>query len=301
MRRLSTKFGTLVAARVLIIGLLVVTLGSPRPATTLAQDGCQEVNGLMTFDYRTWGIGAHRSCDWYDLICLGMKATELAAGAPVQAWILLSREAALSAGVSPMPQHIKSQLAHLYPASLLDSVRYKTGSGFLGTLQWFRDEMQGKGAITLKEVIIFAKESDATCNVKLWAHELEHVRQYGNLGVDGFAQAYTLQTCVLPGGYDSSVCQLERRAESKAQYFDQRRLALGCTGQKAPANVFLSGCPLIRNEEFIASDSIQVGPNVTLQPTANVLLRAGRVITLSPEFRSEPGGKLSAIVEPNLR
>jgi hypothetical protein len=294
------------AARVLTLGFLVITVGLPRPAPSLAQDGCQELNGLRTFDYRSWGIGVHRNCEWYDPICNTLKVEQIAAGLPVLGWIEVSREAAISAGVSPMPEHIRTQLAHLFPASLLDSVRYKTGSGFLLTLQWFRDELEGTGAITLKDVIVFANASDASCDVKLWAHELEHVRQYGNLGVDGFAQAYFDQTCILPGntvagGYKSDKCQLERRAEKMAGYFSQRERVLGCTFQKAPANVILRGCPLNKMEDFIASDAIHIGPDVTLQPSGNVILKAGRVINMAPGFQTEPAGKLSASIVPELR
>ncbi|HEX4950692.1 MAG TPA: DUF4157 domain-containing protein [Blastocatellia bacterium] len=300
-----TKFRQFFAAGILTFCLLLTAVSLTLPAPAFAQGNCNDLNQLMNFDYRTWGIGVHRSCG-LDPICLTLQAKQIAAGVPVQAWILASREAALSAGVQPMPAHIRTQLAHLYPASLLDSVRFKTGSGFLGSLQWFRSEMEGKGAITLKDVIVFANADAAQCNVRLWAHELEHIRQYGNLGVDGFAQAYVDQTCILPGdtalgGYDSGQCQLERFADRKMAYFDQRALALRCTGQKAPAEIILSSCPLNRTEEFIASDSIKVGPNVLLQPMGNVTLRAGRIITMSPGFRSEPGGKLLTSIEPSLR
>lgn len=306
MRQQIPKFGMFFAARVLTLGFLVITVGLPRPAPSLAQDGCQELNGLRTFDYRSWGIGVHRNCEWYDPICNTLKVEQIAAGLPVLGWIEVSREAAISAGVSPMPEHIRTQLAHLFPASLLDSVRYKTGSGFLLTLQWFRDELEGTGAITLKDVIVFANASNASCDVKLWAHELEHVRQYGNLGVDGFAQAYFDQTCILPGntvagGYKSDKCQLERRAEKMSGYFSQRERVLGCTFQKAPANVILRGCPLNKTEDFIASDAIHIGPDVTLQPSGNVILKAGRVINMAPGFQTEPAGKLSASIVPELR
>lgn len=306
MRQMKTRYGISFVMGILTLALLLTTIGLMRPVPVLAQGNCQELNDLMNFDYRNWGIGTHRDCALYDLPCQVLKEKQIFFGGPIQLWILASREAALSAGVSPMPEHIRTQLAHLYPASLLDSVRYKTGSGFLGTLQFLRDEMDESGAITLKEVIVFRNASDATCNVRLWAHELEHVRQYGNLGVDGFAQAYVDQTCVFPGdnlgvGYGSGKCQLERRADRKKVYDNQRNLVLNCTSQKAPATVILSSCPLTRTEEFIASDSIQVGQGVVLQPNVNVTLRAGRVISFSPEFRTEPKGTLSATIEPNLR
>jgi Domain of unknown function (DUF4157) len=284
---------------------LVLMLLPAIPTPALAQDNCSDVNQLMTFDYRSWGIGVHRSCEWYDLPCHALKAKQIALGAPVQAWILLSREAAISAGVSPIPPQIRTQLAHLYPAPLLDSVRFKTGSGFLGSLQWFRSEMEGKGAITLKEVIVFANASDAMTSVRLWAHELEHVRQYGNLGVDGFAQAYVDQTCILPGdtplgGYDSGQCQLERWADRKQIYFNQSGFVLCCSARNQPPTLALRDRILNGTETFIARDSITVGPNVVLQAGGDVTFLAGRIINLTPGFRTEPGGRLSAAIDPGL-
>jgi hypothetical protein len=287
--------------------VLFFSLALEKPALSVrAQGDCNDINELMTFDYRSWGIGVHRRCEWYDVFCNTMKGKQIALGAPVQLWILASREAALAAGVSPIPEHIRTQVAHLFPASMLDQVRYKTGSGFLGTLQWFRGEMEGKGAITLKDVIVFADASRAMCDVRLWAHELEHIRQYGNLGVDGFAQAYVDQTCIFPGdgplgGYDSGDCKLERWADRKMDYFNQRSRVLRCTGQKAPVSIVLQSCPLNMTQEFIASDSIRVGPDVTLTSDVEVTLKAGRVISFTPGFKSEPRAKLSATIHPDLR
>ena len=224
---------------ILMLSLSLTFAGLTPSATAFAQDQCQEANGLLSFDYRSYGIGNHRTCEFYDLICLALKAKEIVLGEPVAGWILLSREAALAAGVSPIPSQIRGKLSHLYPPALLDKVRYKTGSGFLGTLQWFREEMGNRGAITLDDVIVFSNANGAN-DAHLWAHELEHVRQYEQLGVDGFAQAYVHQTCILPGdsflgGYDSGNCQLERQADRKASYYNQSGFIACCSLRNAPA------------------------------------------------------------------
>ena len=300
--------------RSLVVCALLVVMSLSHPAPTFAQDACQELNDLLTFDYRSWGIGVHRSCpdcEVYDVpcgieyaYCQAMKAKQITLGAPVAAWITASRAFAIEASVSPMPTNIRKELLHLYPASILDKVRYKTGSGFLGSLQWFRDEMGQKGAITLVDVIVFT-DSGRAADVKLWAHELEHVRQYDQLGVAGFAQAYVDQTCILPGdnvlgGYDSGNCQLERQADRKANYFDKSGFATCCAARNFPATIDLHDRVLNTAEEFFARDSITIGPNVVLQNGGNVTLRAGRVITMSPGFRTEPGGKLFATLDPTL-
>jgi uncharacterized protein (TIGR03437 family) len=215
------------------LGLLLwLALLGAAPTVAFAQRGCEELNDVATFNYRNYGIGVHRNCGDFNPICEALRLKQIALGKPVEAWIRLSREAALSAGVSPIPANIRNQVAHLFPASLLDKVRFKTGSGFLGTLQWFREEMTG-GAITLDDIIVFSDESRAN-NLRTWVHELEHVRQYEQLGVDGFAQAYVDQTCILPGdtpagGYDSGNCQLERRAERLSNFWNRSDLSAYCT------------------------------------------------------------------------
>jgi Domain of unknown function (DUF4157) len=289
--------------RILALGALIICAGLTPTAPTFAQGSCEELNALTTFNYRSWGIGVHRDCG-LDPVCHALRLKQIALGAPVAAWILASREAALSAGVSPMPPEIRNQLIPLFPPALLDRVRYKTGSGFLGTLQWFRSEMEGKGAITLVDVIVFV-DPQRVNSLTLWAHELEHVRQYEQLTVDGFAQAYVDQTCILPGdnlgvGYDSNACQLERMADRFRPYADRRGFVECCMLQKLPATLVLRDRVLNDWEEFIARDSITIGPNVVLRPSGRVALRAGRIITMSPEFRSEPGGRLSATIEPTL-
>jgi hypothetical protein len=298
-----------IRVRILALALLLLAAGLTHPAQTFAQGDCQEVNNLMNFDYRSWGIGEHRkcgSCAWYDVpchadwaVCQGMKAKQIVAGEPVALWIRSSRAAALAAGVSPIPKNIRDQLDHLFPASILDKVRYKTGGGFLGSLQYFREQLGG-GAITLDDVIVFVAPGRET-EAKLWAHELEHVRQYDQLGVDGFAQAYVDQTCILPGklGYETETCKLEKEAKRKSEYFDgdKKNLVICCT---RPATLALRDRVLNGTEKFEARESITVGPNVVLQAGGNVTLRAGRVINLSPGFRSEPEGKLSATIVPGL-
>jgi hypothetical protein len=301
--------------RILTLILTLAVAGMTRPEKTLAQSECQNVKDLMTFDYRNWGIGRHRdcgSCEVYDAPCIiilgaceTIRGAEIAMGAPLAEWITLSHAAAISAGVSPIPADIRAKLEHLYPPEILDKVRYKTGSGFLGTLQWFGAEMGGRGAITFDDVIVF-KDDDWAGNAEAWAHELEHVRQYDQLSVDGFAQAFVNETCVIPGdlevgGAGSDACMLEARAYRKQAYWDKRDLVLCCLSQSdAPLSLELRDRAINGPEYFTARDSITIGPNVVLQSGADVTLRAGRIINLSPNFRSERGGRLHTNIDPSL-
>jgi hypothetical protein len=140
--------------------------------------------------------------------------------------------------------------------------------------------METRGAITLDDVIVF-KDDNWASNVEAWAHELEHVRQYDILSVDGFAQAYLDQTCIIPGdsplgGVDSDKCKLERYAYRKDEYWNQAGFVSCCLSQSdAPLTLVLRDRVLNGHENFTARESIIIGPNVVLQPGGDVTLRAG--------------------------
>jgi hypothetical protein len=51
---------------------------------------------------------------------------------------------------------------------------------------WFHQE----GAITLGDVIVFSDGGTAQNDLALWAHELTHVLQYENMGIETFAFEY---------------------------------------------------------------------------------------------------------------
>ena len=47
-----------------------------------------------------------------------------------------------------------------------------------------------RAAITLVDVVVFAEAFDATANAELWVHELWHVQQFAQWGVDDFSLRY---------------------------------------------------------------------------------------------------------------
>src|SRR5262245_35179626 len=123
---------------------LLFSLAVLIPSTeALAQEACQDLNGLMNFDYRTWGIGTHRDCGTCDvldfpcmaelLICTAMQEKQILLGFPVEQWIIASHNSAANGGISSIPINIRKKLRALYPASILDKVRYTTDSGSFGT------------------------------------------------------------------------------------------------------------------------------------------------------------------------
>lgn len=109
----------------------------------------------------------------------------------LEAWLRQSRQQLLAAGSAPIPPAIRQQLLAWYPPELLDAVRYRVGGGeqldAASTLLHNPDIR----AVTLIDLIVFREAEAAALDVALWAHELHHVQQYREWGVDGFARRYT--------------------------------------------------------------------------------------------------------------
>ena len=108
-----------------------------------------------------------------------------------------SRQQAIDRGVSPIPPHIRATLQPYFPTAILDKARWTTAGGISldGALtEWFNME----GAITLGEVIAFSDGMQAQ-DVEVWSHELTHVTQYEQLGIDTFAFEYSNDFTVLEG------------------------------------------------------------------------------------------------------
>lgn len=112
-------------------------------------------------------------------------------GAALAQTIRQSRSQALLERTFPVPQKIRDELEPHFPTIDFDTLRWKPANGrlSLGTAltQWYLKE----GAIALVDLIVFTSVSTAKSR-PLWAHELTHVVQYQELGVDGFTRTYVL-------------------------------------------------------------------------------------------------------------
>jgi hypothetical protein len=113
------------------------------------------------------------------------------AGPALALWLSQSRAEAAINGTQPIPNAIREKLLRWYPPSVLDAALYKVGDN--GELSAASAMMQNPdiGAVTLVDIIVFRTAEAAETNVALWAHELKHVQQYQEWGVNGFAQRYT--------------------------------------------------------------------------------------------------------------
>jgi uncharacterized protein DUF4157 len=115
----------------------------------------------------------------------------MTAMAPLLArWIEGSRDAALEQGVEKIPKSIRASLEGYVPDATLDRARWRTRGGGDLSLQESAFLLKDAQAITLDYVIVFANEDEARNDPKLWAHELRHVMQFEDWGIEGFATRY---------------------------------------------------------------------------------------------------------------
>ena len=127
--------------------------------------------------------------------------------APVLAlWLTQARAEAATAGLQPIPAHIREQLLRWYDPGVLDTARYKVSDNGQFSAATAMLQNPDVGAVTLIDIILFRDAQTAEQNVTLWAHELKHVQQFQEWGVEGFAQRYTLDfNAVEAPAYDVQV------------------------------------------------------------------------------------------------
>jgi Domain of unknown function (DUF4157) len=95
-----------------------------------------------------------------------------------------------------IPQEMRWALVGYASQDSLDRVRFKVGdSGFANVARLIEQGGQAS-AVTLIDVIIFRGPTEAS-DPSLWAHELTHVDQYTQMGVQQFAAQYTQNYKVL--------------------------------------------------------------------------------------------------------
>ena len=104
-------------------------------------------------------------------------------------WIASERDAAKAQGVEPIPPAIRAALAGYVPEPILDRVRWRVGAGELSMPQNVI-RFGHVPAVTLDDVVVFQERRTALEDPKFWAHELKHVMQFAEWGVDGFAVRY---------------------------------------------------------------------------------------------------------------
>jgi hypothetical protein len=157
-----------------LVALLVLCLTFEVPAQTNA---CPAGEKLVCLD----------GC-----ICLGVPDGIYQIAAPALAlWLTQARAEAARADIQPIPPHIREQLLRWYDPSVLDTARYNVSDNGQFSAATAMLQNPDVGAVTLIDIILFRDAQTAEQNIALWAHELKHVQQYQEWGVEGFAQRYT--------------------------------------------------------------------------------------------------------------
>jgi hypothetical protein len=105
------------------------------------------------------------------------------------AWIMAARDSAKAAGVEPIPPTIRAALAGYVPQDVLDRVRWREEREQV-SLPQSAISFGDVPAMTLDDIVVFRERQAALQDPTLWAHELKHVMQFAEWGVQGFALRY---------------------------------------------------------------------------------------------------------------
>lgn len=127
-----------------------------------------------------------------------------------------ARDEATASGSQPIPLHIRAQLEPWYDFAVLDAARYRVGDEQQISAANALLQNPDVNAVTLIDTIIFRRTTDAEDNVALWAHELKHVQQYQELGVEEFAKRYTRDYQALEGPAYEIEAQVAKALREKA-------------------------------------------------------------------------------------
>ena len=112
------------------------------------------------------------------------------AGRLLATLIQAGREAAIAAGVKPVPAPIERALLGYFPDGILRKTRYMSGHADAIAIPGMAMGYGDIDAIALGDTILFRDDKAALADAKLWAHELTHIMQYERWGIEGFAKRY---------------------------------------------------------------------------------------------------------------
>jgi hypothetical protein len=106
----------------------------------------------------------------------------------IRDWVVSLRDDARERGVERIPHELHEILRGHVPQDVLARVRWRI-DGDVSVAGQSLFQLGGVRAVTLDDVILFASAQEAA-DATLWAHELYHVMQYTEWGIDGFVDRY---------------------------------------------------------------------------------------------------------------
>jgi hypothetical protein len=155
-----------------------------------------------------------------DEFVAGLDPLLKGAAAPVLATLIKdSREQAVAQGVKAIPAEIRAEIEDYVPPEILDRVRWCVSCGGPFSLQHNTFLLGYAPAITLDYVVVFQRGEDALGDPSLWVHELKHVMQYKDWGVDGFAVRYVEDYEAV----ESEASEYRWQWMKKTHYLERRR------------------------------------------------------------------------------
>jgi hypothetical protein len=215
-------------------------------------------------------------------------------GGPALAGLIRQARSEARGTARPMPPHIRSILAPFFPPAILNRARFTTRAHAGVSLATTTLEVNGDvAAMTLDDIIVFDSGPFADDPIR-WAHELVHVTQYRNLGIDGFAGLYAG-----PGyrdledeayAWESHVSQqLQSGAVIPAQWSELGHGSAGSWDQIQQAAVQLVPPDQCAQWTQISPDSILVTNICAVPLTITHVEVAGRQIPCTFACRYAPG------------
>lgn len=150
-----------------------------------------------------------------------------AAGSALAQAIRFSRMRARAAATFPIPPLLRERLAPYFSAALLDKVRYNLAGRRVSLGSALASWHLQEGAVTLDDTVVFTN-AGAAADLRLWAHELTHVQQYDELGVDGFSRLYAFNWRLVEreaqANAEAIVADLKASNSVRAKRMDRRTL-----------------------------------------------------------------------------
>ncbi len=122
------------------------------------------------------------------------------------AFAIRASRATAGTDARPIPPNIRAQLSAFFPPAVLDRARFNTNKASISLPAAINLVNEGN-TVTLDDLIVFTDNQQAN-NPVMWAHELTHVMQYSNMGVEGFANVYTLTA---GSGLEQQARDMEKR------------------------------------------------------------------------------------------
>jgi hypothetical protein len=172
-------------AMLLLASVVLVILGQGGDPRKLLRREPPRVN----YAWLRQGLDAAAEAANNSAVITGRGST-IAAARGLERAILYSRSSARRTGTQPVPAGFREAFADYFPSEVLSETRWALSNRNidLGTAieAWYG---RAGGAVTLRDTIVFSTRNAASIPL-LWAHELTHVLQYQELGVEQFTRIY---------------------------------------------------------------------------------------------------------------